>query len=88
MQIVVAGQGYVWFPLAVRAAEVDHHVVGYDVDAHRVPQLAASHSYVEDVASSRLRAALDSGNYSATIDAAALAGFDIAVITAPKVTCA
>ena len=83
MQIVVAGQGYVGLPLAVRAAEVGHRVVGYDVDSHRVQQLAAGLSYVRDVDSARLRAVLDSGIYSATADAAALAGFDIAVITVP-----
>lgn len=83
MQIVVAGQGYVGLPLAVRAAEVGHRVVGYDVDTHRVQQLAAGQSYVSDLDSSRLRAVLDSGTYSATADAAALAGFDIAVITVP-----
>ncbi|MCX4970077.1 nucleotide sugar dehydrogenase [Streptomyces sp. NBC_00654] len=83
MQIVVAGQGYVGLPLAVRAAEVGHRVIGYDVDAHRIQQLAAGHSYVEDVTSARLRAVLDSRDYSATTDASALAGFDIAVITVP-----
>jgi UDP-N-acetyl-D-glucosamine dehydrogenase len=83
MHVVVAGQGYVGLPLAVRAAEVGHRVVGYDVDPHRVKQLAAGESYVEDVSSERLRAALDSGAYSATSDAAALAGFDLAVITVP-----
>ncbi|MFF8998019.1 nucleotide sugar dehydrogenase [Streptomyces achromogenes] len=83
MQIVVAGQGYVGLPLAVRAAEVGHRVVGYDVDKRRVQQLTAGQSYVEDVASSRLREVLDSGAYTATADAAALAGFDIAVITVP-----
>ncbi|WEH35511.1 nucleotide sugar dehydrogenase [Streptomyces sp. AM 4-1-1] len=83
MQIVVAGQGYAGLPLAVRAAEGGHRVVGYDVNAHRVRQLAAGQSYVEDVASDRLRAVLDSGVHSAAADAAALAGFDIAVITVP-----
>lgn len=83
MQVVVAGQGYVGLPLAVRAAEVGHRVVGYDVDPGRIRRLAAGESYVEDVASSRLRAVLDTGAYSATVDAAALAGFDIAVITVP-----
>ncbi|MFC4016283.1 nucleotide sugar dehydrogenase [Nonomuraea purpurea] len=83
MDVVVAGQGYVGLPLAVRAAEVGHRVVGYDVDLHRIKRLAAGESYVEDVTSSRLRAVLDSGAYFATADAAALAGFDIAVITVP-----
>ncbi|MEV6512914.1 nucleotide sugar dehydrogenase [Streptomyces sp. NPDC051642] len=83
MQIVVAGQGYVGLPLAVRAAEVGHRVVGYDVDPYRVQQLADGLSYVRDVDSARLRAVLDSGAYSATADAAALTSFDIAVITVP-----
>ncbi|GAA0914436.1 nucleotide sugar dehydrogenase [Streptomyces thermoalcalitolerans] len=83
MQVVVAGQGYVGLPLAVRAAEVGHRVVGYDVDTHRVGQLAAGRSYVREVDSSRLCAVLKSGAYSATTDADALAGFDIAVITVP-----
>ncbi|MFD3790866.1 nucleotide sugar dehydrogenase [Streptomyces cyaneofuscatus] len=83
MQIVVAGQGYVGLPLAVRAAEVGHRVVGYDVDAHRVQQLAAGHSYVEDVTSARLCAVLDSGDYSAATETSSLAGFDLAVITVP-----
>ncbi|MFB6677766.1 nucleotide sugar dehydrogenase [Streptomyces sp. NPDC056390] len=83
MQIVVAGQGYVGLPLAVRAAEVGHRVIGYDVDAHRVQQLTAGHSYVEDVTAERLRAVLDCGDYSATTDPSALAGFDLVVITVP-----
>ncbi|MFF0478410.1 nucleotide sugar dehydrogenase [Streptomyces sp. NPDC004284] len=83
MQVVVAGQGYVGLPLAVRAAEAGHRVVGYDVDTHRVQQLTAGQSYVEDVASSRLRAVLDSGASSATADTEALAGFDVALITVP-----
>lgn len=80
---VVVGQGYVGLPLAVRAAEVGHRVVGFDVDLWRVKQAAAGESYVEDVASARVRAVLDSGAYRATSEAAALAGFDIAVITVP-----
>ncbi|MEW1700830.1 nucleotide sugar dehydrogenase [Streptomyces sp. NPDC091278] len=83
MRVVVAGQGYVGLPLAVRAAEVGHRVVGYDVDPDRAGRLAAGDSYVEDVSSSRLRAVLATGAYTATADAAALAGFEIAVITVP-----
>jgi len=83
MRVVVAGQGYVGLPLAVRAAEAGHQVVGYDVDPHRVKRLAAGESYVEDVPAAQIRAILDSGAYTATTDAAELAGFDIAVITVP-----
>ncbi|MFD6879777.1 MULTISPECIES: hypothetical protein [unclassified Streptomyces] len=83
MHVVIAGQGHVGLPLAVRAAEVGHRVIGYDVDPYRVQQLADGQSHVEDVPSDRLRAVLDSGAYSATADAAALAGYAIAVITVP-----
>jgi UDP-N-acetyl-D-glucosamine dehydrogenase len=83
MHVVVAGQGYVGLPLAVRAAEVGHQVVGYDVDARRVKRLAGGESYVEDVPSSQIRAVLDSGAYRVTDDGAELGGFDIAVITVP-----
>lgn len=83
MRVVVAGQGYVGLVLAVRAAEVGHRVLGYDVDGGRVQRLAAGQSYVADVPSPRLHAVLESGAYRASTDAAELAGFDIAVITVP-----
>jgi UDP-N-acetyl-D-glucosamine dehydrogenase len=83
MRVVVAGQGYVGLPLAMRAAEVGHAVVGYDVDVRRVARLAAGDSYIEDIPSGQLRAVLDSGAYRATADGDALAGFDVAVITVP-----
>ena len=83
MHVVVVGQGYVGLPLAVRAAEVGHSVVGYDVDAARVKRLAAGESYVEDVPASQLQSAVQSGQYTATTEAGDLAGFDVAVITVP-----
>ena len=39
--VVVVGLGYVGLPLAMRAAEVGHRVVGYDVNEDRVKLLAA-----------------------------------------------
>lgn len=42
MKVVVVGQGYVGLPLAVRAAEAGHDVVGIDVDEIRVKRLAAA----------------------------------------------
>ncbi|WP_116209304.1 hypothetical protein [Streptomyces olivoreticuli] len=83
MDAVVAGQGYVGLPLAVHAAEIGHRVVDYNVDPDRIKRLTAGDSHVEEVASSRLGAVLDTGAYSATADAAALADFDITVITVP-----
>ena len=59
------GLGYVGLPLAMRAAEVGHQVVGYDVDEARVKLLAAGESYIEDVPSGELKQALDSGTVPA-----------------------
>ncbi|MBG0563936.1 nucleotide sugar dehydrogenase [Actinoplanes aureus] len=83
MRVVIAGQGYVGLPLAVRAAEVGHEVVGYDVDTVRVGRLAAGESYVEDIPAERLRAVLADGSYRASTDPADCAGFDVALITVP-----
>src|SRR5439155_19899441 len=83
MRVVVAGQGYVGLPLALRAAQAGHRVVGYDVDKERIKRLAVGESYIEDVPSEELRAVLDSGDYRASTEARACAGFDFAVITVP-----
>ncbi|HVV76624.1 MAG TPA: nucleotide sugar dehydrogenase [Mycobacteriales bacterium] len=80
---MIVGQGYVGLPLAMRAVEVGHDVVGLDVDPGRVDQLAAAHSYVEDITDGSLAGALATGRYTPTTDYALAADFDVAVITVP-----
>jgi UDP-N-acetyl-D-glucosamine dehydrogenase len=82
-RLVVVGQGYVGLPLAVRAAEAGHSVVGYDVDEGRIGRLRSGTSYVEDVSDERLAAVLAAGGYRPTTDPAELAGFEVAVVTVP-----
>ena len=83
MTVLVMGQGYVGLPLAMRAVAVGHDVVGFEIDDRRVKRLADADSFVEDVPSHELAAALASGRYRPTADADACAGFDVAVITVP-----
>jgi UDP-N-acetyl-D-glucosamine dehydrogenase len=83
MKVLVVGQGYVGLPLALRAVEVGHNVVGYDTNESRVKRLCAGESYVEDVSAAALGAALETGRYAPTDEAKACAGFDVAVITVP-----
>jgi UDP-N-acetyl-D-glucosamine dehydrogenase len=83
MRVVVAGQGYVGLPLAVRAAQVGHTVVGYDVDEERIKRLAAGESYVDDVSSGQLQEILDGGAFHPSSDPRSCAGFDVAVIAVP-----
>jgi UDP-N-acetyl-D-glucosamine dehydrogenase len=83
MKVVVVGQGYVGLPLAMRAVEVGHTVVGLDMDESKVKRLAAGDSHVEDVSSEQLQAALGTSRYIPSHEAKSCAGFDVAVITVP-----
>jgi nucleotide sugar dehydrogenase len=82
-KLTVVGQGYVGLPLAVRAVEQGFDVVGFDVDADRVKRIATGDSPVEDISDERLQAALATGRFKATTDAADSEGFDVAVISVP-----
>lgn len=82
-KLVVVGQGYVGLPLSIRGVEAGYDVVGYDVDEQRIKRLAASESYVEDITSTQLEAALATGRYHPSSEPKSCAGFDIAVITVP-----
>jgi len=82
-RVIVVGQGYVGLPLAVRAVEVGHDVVGFDLDDRKITALAAGDSFIEDIPDDRLKACLATGRYKPSSDPADLAGFDIAVISVP-----
>ena len=80
--VVVVGQGYVGLPLAMRATEVGHPVIGFDLDKTRVDRLRRAESFIEDVTDADLEAALTSG-YCPTDNPADLAGFATAVVCVP-----
>jgi UDP-N-acetyl-D-glucosamine dehydrogenase len=81
--VVVVGLGYVGLPLAMRAAEAGHQVVGYDSDTRRVELLKSGMSYVEDVPSAQMADAVAAGTFRPSADAEACAGFDVAVVAVP-----
>ncbi|MQY03464.1 nucleotide sugar dehydrogenase [Actinomadura macrotermitis] len=83
MKVVVIGLGYVGLPIAVRAAQVGHRVVGFDVDEARVKTLNAGESYIEDVPAEQLAAVLKDGAFTASSAARDVAGFDVALIAVP-----
>jgi nucleotide sugar dehydrogenase len=82
-KVVVIGQGYVGLPVAMRAVEAGFNVVGIDTDVNRVASLRRGASYVDDISSDELQAALGTGRFIAGTDYALAADFDIAVITVP-----
>ncbi|RZT18511.1 UDP-N-acetyl-D-glucosamine dehydrogenase [Mycobacterium sp. BK558] len=83
MRVVVVGQGYVGLPLAVRAAQVGHHVVAYDIDENRMKRLLAADSYIEDISDEELSTILATGTFHPSSDAGACEDFEIAVIAVP-----
>jgi UDP-N-acetyl-D-glucosamine dehydrogenase len=58
MTVGVIGLGYVGLPLAVAFAEAGEHVVAVDLDEKKIAAIEAGQSYIEDISSERLRAAL------------------------------
>ena len=82
-RVMVVGQGYVGLPVAVRSVQAGFDVVGFDTDAARAGSLASGQSHVVDVSDDEVSAALASGRYRPTSDAANLGPFDVAVVTVP-----
>jgi UDP-N-acetyl-D-glucosamine dehydrogenase len=79
--IGIVGLGYVGLPLAVAFAEAGHHVIGLDVDQRKIAAIRAGESYVEDIASDRLRAV--DGRIRATTRYADLSGTEAIIIAVP-----
>src|SRR5512134_4069653 len=90
-KVVVVGLGYVGLPLAVRAAEVGHEVVGVDVDPRRVAALRSGTSYVEDVSDDQVKTAVELGDLRPILpreealssDEGVIHKFDVGVIAVP-----
>lgn len=87
--VIVLGLGYVGLPLAVRAAEVGHCVIGVDLDPERIALLDAGGTYIEDVSEERVRAVRSAGLFAPRLgwgsesDAPPPTYFDIAIIAVP-----
>jgi UDP-N-acetyl-D-glucosamine dehydrogenase len=81
MSIGIIGLGYVGLPLAVAFAEAGEQVIAVDVDERKVSAIGAGESYIEDIPSERLRAAL--GRIEASTHYAPLARTDAVLICVP-----
>jgi UDP-N-acetyl-D-glucosamine dehydrogenase len=82
-RVGVVGLGYVGLPLALAFAREGVEVVGLDVDPRRVEQIRAGDSYVEDVDSGDLSAAVSGGLLTATTNYDELTSADAIVICVP-----
>ena len=65
-KIAVVGLGYVGLPLAIDLAGSGHEVLGVDASFERLDQLRGGHSYIDDVASEWVSAAIADGSFRPT----------------------
>ncbi len=82
-RVCVIGLGYVGLPLAVECARRGFDVTGYDVDASKVAEINAGRSYILDVSTADLSAAVASAHLRATTDPEVLRDMDVIDICVP-----
>ena len=82
-RIGIIGLGYVGLPLATEFAKEGFEVTGFDVDASKVAEINAGRSYIGDVASGDVAAAVKAGKLSATTDMSKLHDMDAIDICVP-----
>ena len=82
-RVGVIGLGYVGLPLAVAFARAGLHTTSVDVDEAKVAAINAGRSYIPDVPTGDVHAAIGSGRLTATTSFAALGEVDTINICVP-----
>jgi UDP-N-acetyl-D-glucosamine dehydrogenase len=82
-KVGILGLGYVGLPLVVEFVRAGFDVTGFDVVASKVDSLNRGRSYIPDVPSSAVRAAIRRGRFRATTDFDGLAGMDAVSMCVP-----
>jgi len=83
IKVAVVGLGYVGFPLALEFAAKGIGVTGIEIDADRLKSIAGGRSYITDITSSELKAALARGNFKASADFSDIKEADAVFICVP-----
>ena len=82
-RIGIIGLGYVGLPLAVEFAKEGFDVTGFDVDESKVTEINAGRSYIGDVTTADVAAAVKAGRLHATTDMSKLHDMDAIDICVP-----
>jgi UDP-N-acetyl-D-glucosamine dehydrogenase len=83
VRIGIVGLGYVGLPLAVSFSEAGINVLGFDIQQWRVDEVNGGRSFIIDVSSERLNAAVKSSLLQATTDQSRLGEVDAICICVP-----
>jgi UDP-N-acetyl-D-glucosamine dehydrogenase len=82
-RVGIIGLGYVGLPLAVEFARAGLTTVGIDLDAGKVDEINAGHSYIPDVQTADVAALRQRGRLSATTDFSVIRDLDTLNICVP-----
>ena len=83
LKIGIIGCGYVGLPLALRFADVGHHVTGFDLDKFKIDKLNAGETYIQHIPADKIRQHVQSKRLHATTDFSLLRGMDAVLICVP-----
>lgn len=81
--VTVIGMGYVGLPLALLFAQQGIRVFGLDLDLKKITALSKGQSYISDISSKEVRAAIKSKFFSPVSDAECLHQSDAVIICVP-----
>lgn len=81
--VTVVGQGYVGLPIAVRAAQFGHKVIGYDIDSSKVSNLKSGITDFADITVSQIMDLQSSGILRFTTELDEKVRTDIYIIAVP-----
>lgn len=83
LKVGIIGLGYVGLPLGLEFAAKKINVLGFDVDAKKIPLLNSGQSYIKHIKSERIKSANDNKLFEATSDFARLGEVDAVIICVP-----
>ena len=79
--IGIIGLGYVGLPLAIRFAEEQHRVFGFDIDPKKVKLLNSSRSYIKHIPNSRIKKL--KAFFTFTCDISNIENCDVVIVCVP-----
>ncbi|MDF3047237.1 MAG: nucleotide sugar dehydrogenase [Candidatus Midichloriaceae bacterium] len=80
--IGIIGLGYVGLPLAIRFAEEDFKVVGFDIDQYKINKIASGQSYIKHIPAESIISATKKG-FECTSDFSKISEVDAIIICLP-----
>ncbi len=82
-RVAVLGLGYAGLPLAEAFVQAGFHVLGYDIDAHKIQLLQQGRGYLGHFSSARVQMLRSTGRFEASGAETELASADVLILCVP-----